>query len=133
MFKIKKWLLFLIAVVFAVSGCAPLIVGGAATGAASGTYFYISGNMVTDYHFPFDEVWAASKKVVAEMHGVDVAPNKEISKGTIDAVIDNEEVCISVKYKSKNVTTVAIRVGIIGSRLSSQRLHDKITDHLLKR
>ncbi len=133
MFKMKKWLLFLIAVVFAVSGCAPLVIGGVATGAASGTYFYISGNMVTDYLFPFDEVWAASEKVVAEMHGVDVAPNKEISKGTIDAVIDNEEVRISVKYKSKDVTTVAIRVGIIGSKLSSQRLHDKIADHLLKR
>jgi len=133
MFEIKKWLLFLIAVVFAVPGCAPLIVGGAATGAASGTYFYISGNTVTDYLFPFDEVWAASEKVVEEMQGADVAPNKEISKGTIDAVIDNEEIRISVKYKSKNVTTVAIRVGIIGNRLSSQRLHDKIADHLLKR
>jgi hypothetical protein len=129
MFKIKKWLLFLIAVVFAVSGCTPLVTGGA----ASGTYFYISGNMITDYEFPFDEVWAASKKVVAEMHGVDVAPNKGISKGTIDAAIDNEDVRISVKYKSTNVTTVAIRVGIIGSKLSSQRLHDKIADHLLKR
>jgi Protein of unknown function (DUF3568). len=133
MFKVKKWLLFLIAVVFAVPGCAPVIVGGVATGAASGTYFYITGNMITDYHFSFEEVWIASKEVVAEMHGVDVVPNKEISKGIIDAVIDNEEVRISVKYKSKNVTTVAIRVGIIGSRLSSQRLHDKIAGHLLKR
>jgi uncharacterized protein YceK len=133
MFKIKKWLLFLIAVVFAVSGCAPIVAGGAATGAASGTYFYISGNMIADYPFPFDEVWAASEKVVAEMLGVDVAPNKGISKGTIDAVIDNEDVRISVKYKSKNVTTVAIHVGTIGSRSSSQRLHDKIADHLLKR
>jgi len=133
MFKRKTWFLLLIAGVFAVSGCAPMVAGVAAGGAGSGTYLYVKGEMVTDYFFSFDRVWVACEKVVADRHGIEVEPYKEISQGTIDAVIDGEKVHISVKYKAKNVTTVAIRVGLLGNRLSSQLLHDKIADNLLKK
>jgi hypothetical protein len=114
-------------------GCAGLVVGGAAVGAGSGTYLYINGELKTDYYSPFDKVWAACEKTVADMHGIDVVPNKEIGTGIIDSVIDNEKVRFTVTYKAKNVTTVAIRVGIIGNKLSSQLIHDKIGDNILKR
>ena len=134
MLKLKIWFPILIAGVFAVSGCtAPIMAGLAAGSVGSGTYFYVKGEMVTDYFFSFDNVWAACKKVVADKHGINVEPYKEISQGTIDAMIDDEKVHISVKYKAKDVTTVAVRVGIIGNSLASQLLHDKITDNLLKR
>lgn len=133
MFKKQAWFLLFIAAVFAVTGCAPIVAGVAAGGAGSGTYFYVKGEMATDYFFSFDRVWTACKKVVADKHGIEVEPYKEISQGTIDAVIDGEKVHISVKYKAKNVTTVSIRVGLVGNRLSSQLLHDKIVDNLLKK
>jgi len=66
------------------------------------------------------------------MNATDVIPVKEISKGTIKAVIDGEDVRFVVEYKSKDLTSVGVRVGIIGNRKASQRLHDKVADYLLE-
>jgi hypothetical protein len=129
----KSWLLVLIVGVFFISGCAPLVVGGAVVSASSGTYYYINGELKTDYYFPFDTVWSACEKTVADMRGVDVDPIKEIGTGTISAMIESEKVNFAINYKAKNVTTVAIRIGIVGDKLSSQLLHDKISENLAKK
>jgi hypothetical protein len=126
----RKWLLSLAALAFALSGCAAALLGGAAVGAGSGTYFYINGELKTDYYRSFDEVWTACEKTVADMRGVDVAPAKEIGKGKIVSLINGEKVTLIVSYKAKNVTSVSIRVGLIGNKISSQLIHDKIGDNL---
>jgi hypothetical protein len=118
---------------FLISGCVPLIIGGAAAGAGTaGTFFYINGELKTDYHASFEEIWTACEKTIAVMHGTDVVPEKEIAKGTINTKINDEKVKFDITYKSKNVTTVAIRVGLIGNKLSSQLLHDKVAENLAK-
>lgn len=132
MVKMKKWCVFLISGIFLLAGCAPLLVGGAAVTAGAGTYVYFEGWLETDYHYPFEDVWTACEKTVAYMNAVDVVPAKEIGEGKIKALIDNEDVWFSVKYKSQNITTVSIRVGILGSRPASQRLHDMVHDYLKK-
>ena len=110
-----------------------LIIGGAAVGAGTaGTYYYVNGELKTDYSASFDKVWSACEKTVADMHGIEVVPNKEIAQGTINTLINDEKVKFDITYKSKNLTTVAIRVGLIGNKLSSQLLHDKIADYLVK-
>jgi hypothetical protein len=129
----KGWIVFLVIGAFLSSGCAALLPVGAAVGAGSGTYFYINGEMKTDYYYSFDSVWKACEKTVAGMRGVDVLPDKEIGKGQITAVIDEEKVQIAVTYKAKDVTTVSVRVGLIGNKLSSQLIHDKIGDNLVRR
>jgi len=126
----KKWLLSLAALAFLLSGCAAALIGGAAIGAGSGTYFFINGELKTDYYQSFDDVWKASEKAVAELRGVDVIPAKEIGNGKIAATINGEKVYISVSYKAKDVTSVAVRVGLVGNKLSSQLIHDKIGDNL---
>jgi len=126
-------LLVIITGLFFLSGCPALVVGGAAVTAGTGTYYYVNGELKTDYHFAFDRVWSASEKTIADMHAVDVIPYKEIGKGSIDATIDGEKVRLNITYKSKSITTVGIRVGILGDQLASQRLHDKIADYLLKK
>jgi len=118
---------------FLISGCAAVLVGGAAVGAGSGTYLYIKGEMKTDYYASFDAVWSACEKTVADMRGLDVQRDKMLAKGKIDVVIDEEDVHISVTYKAKNVTTVSIRIGLFGNKLSSQLIHDKILDNLTKK
>ena len=120
-------------VVSLISGCAAVVVGGAAAGAASGTYFYINGEMKTDYYASFDAVWSACEKTVADMRGLDVQRDKMLAKGKIEAVIDDEKVQISVTYKAKDVTTVSVRIGLFGNKLSSQLIHDKILDNLAKK
>ncbi len=112
---------------------APLVVGGAVVSATSGTYYYINGELKTDYYYPFDTVWSACEKTIADMRGVDVDPIKELGTGTISAMIESEKVNFAIHYKAKNVTSVAIRVGLVGNKLSSQLLHDKISENLAKK
>ncbi|MCL2669508.1 MAG: DUF3568 domain-containing protein [Syntrophaceae bacterium] len=116
--------------VLLLSGCTAALIGGAAVSAGSGTYFYINGDLRTDYYHSFDAVWSACEKTIADMRGVDVQPAKEIGNGKITAMIDDEKVQMTVTYRAKNVTSVAIRVGLIGNRLASQLIHDKIADNL---
>jgi hypothetical protein len=118
---------------FMISGCAVALVGVAAVGAGSGTYYYINGEMKTDYYQSFEATWSACQKSVADMRGVDVEQDKEIGNGKIAAVINDEKVKITVLYKAKNVTTVSIRVGLLGDKLASQLIHDKIGDNLLRK
>ena len=128
-----NWRVLLVMGAFMISGCAAAWVGVAAVGAGSGTYFYINGEMKTDYYHSFDATWSACQKSVADMRGVDVEQDKEIGNGKIAAVINDEKVKIEVLYKAKNVTTVSVRVGLIGDRLSSQLIHDKIGDNLARK
>ncbi|HVO65063.1 MAG TPA: DUF3568 family protein [Syntrophales bacterium] len=122
-------LLFVIGI-FLISGCTLLGLGVAAVGAGSGTYFYINGEGKTDYYYPFDKVWSACEKTIADMHGLDVEPIKGIGTGTITALINDDKVQFTVSYKDRNVTTVATRVGYMGNKLSSQLLNDRISDNL---
>ena len=134
--KINKILLLILSffTLLLFSGCAGFLIGGAAVGAGTaGTYYYINGDLKTDYQASFDEVWAACEKTVADMHGIEVVPNREIAQGTINTLINDEKVRLDIMYKSKNITTVAVRVGLIGNKLSSQLLHDKIADYLVKK
>jgi hypothetical protein len=133
MYKTTHWIGLLIIGAFMISGCAVAWVGGAALGAGSGTYLYLSGEMKTDYYHSFDTTWSACQKTVADMRGLDVEPDKEIGYGKISAVINEEKVRIEVTYKAKNVTTVSIRVGLLGNKLSSQIIHDRIGDNLIKK
>ena len=126
------WLLIPLFTIFLFSGCAALVVGGAAVSAGTGTYFYVTGEFETDYYASFDKVWSACEKTVADMRGTEVAPAKEIAQGKISTVINNEKVNFNIKYKSKDLTTVSIRVGLIGNKLSSQLLHDKVAENLAK-
>jgi hypothetical protein len=129
----KRWILLLVMGAFLMSGCTAALIGGAALVAGTGTYVYINGEMKTDHYQSFDAVWSACQKTVADMRGSNVLPEKDIGKGNISAVIDDENVEISVTYKAKNVTTVSIRVGMIGNKLPSQIIHDKIADNLIKK
>jgi len=130
--KTAKDLMMLLFLTFTLSGCFPLLLGGAAATGGTGAYFYINGELKTDYHYSFDTTWDACEKTVANMRATDVLPVKELSKGTINAIINNEEVHFVIEYKAKNLTTVGIRVGTLGDRTASQRLHDKVTDYLIR-
>ncbi|MDD4356329.1 MAG: DUF3568 family protein [Smithellaceae bacterium] len=115
------------------SGCATaVLIGGAAIGAGTGTYFYVNGELKTDYFASFDQVWNACEKTIADLHGTEVQPAKEIAQGKITAIINDEKVKFDITYRSKNQTSVGIRVGLVGNKMSSQLLHDKIAENMSK-
>lgn len=129
--KLNNFLIIFMSL-FLFSGCAALVIGGAAVGASTGTYFFVSSELSTDYYSPFDKTWSACEKTIADMRGVEVVPVREIAQGKITTVINDEKVQFQITYKSKNYTTVGIRVGLMGNKLSSQLLHDKIAEYLAK-
>jgi hypothetical protein len=69
---------------------------------------------------------------MAGMRAASVQPFKEIGQGYISAVINDEKVRFDVLYKEKNLTTVAVRVGLFGNKTASRMLHDKIDDNIAK-
>jgi hypothetical protein len=128
--------LILLACCFSLYGCPALVVGGAAVAGGTGTYYYVEGELRRDYYNPYDKVWAACEKTIADMRGYDVEPQKDAGQGKIDAMIEDEKVHFSIKSKGKDVsgkdiTTVGVRVGLVGNELSSKLVHDKITENLM--
>jgi hypothetical protein len=128
----RLWLL--VAGFFLIAGCGPeVLVLGGIVGSGAGTYYYIGGELTTDYNAPFDKVWSACEKTVADMRGQEVQPKREIGQGSIRATINDENVLINVSYRNKTTTGVGIRVGMIGNKLSSQLLHDKIHENIVRK
>ena len=135
MIKFRAWMLWASAVVFLTTGCGAetLAIGViAAGGTGAGTYAYINGGLQSDYKYPYDTVWSACEKAMAGMRALNVKPAKEIGQGQISATINDEKVRFDVQYKERNVTTVTVRVGLLGNKIASQMLHDKISDNIAK-
>jgi hypothetical protein len=125
-----KWLAFILMMAFVTAGCY-MGVGERVVGFESGQFFYSDGILKTDYKASFDKVWAACEKTVSEMKGTGIEKKKKIGTGTIDAVIGDEKVRISVEYVSKNITFAGVRVGMAGNNLASQLIQEKIKSNLL--
>ena len=67
------------------------------------------------------------------MKGRDVEPDKQTDGGKIVAVINDEKVTFRLKYKDKDLTTLGIRVGVVGNETASKMLHDRVADNLVKK
>jgi len=116
---------------FSLYGCPVLVVGGAAVAGGTGTYYYVEGEMKTDYYFSVDAVWSAVEKTIADMKGRDVEPDKD--GGKIVAVINDEKVTFRAVYKDKDLTTLGVRVGQVGNQTASKVIQDRVADNLLKK
>ena len=116
---------------FSLYGCPVLVVGGAAVAGGTGTYYYVEGEMKTDYYFSVNAVWSAVEKTIADMKGSDVEPDKD--GGRIVAVINDEKVTFRAVYKDKDLTTLGVRVGQVGNQTASKVIQDRVADNLLKK
>lgn len=132
MLKKNLWILFILLVIVSTSGCDTAFkLGDSVVGIQSGKFFYTDGVLRTNYHADFQKVWDACIKAMRDIKAVDLVGEKKISTGMIEAKVYDEEVRIVVEYKEKNITQVAIRVGVSGSNISSQLIHDKIKQNLM--
>ncbi|MDY0222572.1 MAG: DUF3568 family protein [Desulfobacterium sp.] len=122
-FKTINGLLLSVFVCFQLYGCGALIVGGTAAGA---TYVYTAGWVERNYTANVDKVYKASL-IAAERMGM-VVETKTISVAAADikAVKGDKEYWFKMEEKSKNMTTLSIREGVMGNKEASQAIHKKI-------
>jgi hypothetical protein len=79
-----------------------------------------------------DQVWDAARKAMADLKATDVVPARKIEKATIDAVLYEEKVKITLTYLTRTDTTVSVRVGTAGSNVGAKYIHDRIEANLRK-
>ncbi|HEX9156401.1 MAG TPA: DUF3568 family protein [Syntrophales bacterium] len=115
----------------ALTGCA-IVAGDTVMGYESGRFVYHDGSLQSNYKYPFDQVWDASRKALAELKASDIQFDRKIEKGTIEAVLDEEKVKITVEYLTRTDTSVSVRVGTAGSNVAARYIHDKIDSTLKK-
>ncbi|NPV06284.1 MAG: DUF3568 family protein [Syntrophaceae bacterium] len=115
----------------ALTGCA-VVAGDTVMGYESGKFVYHDGSLESVYKYPMDQVWDAARKALADLKATDIVPDRRIEKGTIDAVLYEEKVKITVTYLTRTDTTVSVRVGTAGSNIGAKYVHDKIEANLKK-
>ena len=129
----KKEIIFLLLLALSVlTGCdAAINMNGKVMSVTSGQFVYQDGNLISNYKTDIDLVWAACEKTVKELKGKDIQKERKISKGSIKAIIQDEKVIISVEYTAKDLTSVAVFVGIAGNNMASRLIHEKIAGKLV--
>lgn len=115
----------------ALTGCA-IVAGDTVMGYESGRFVYHDGSLQSNYKVPFEQAWEAANKAVKEMKASDVQTDRKIEKGTIDAVVDEEKVKITMEYVTRTETSVSVRVGTAGSNVAAKYIHEKIESNLRK-
>jgi hypothetical protein len=115
----------------ALAGCA-IVAGDTVVGYESGKFVYHDGSLQSNYRVPMDQVWEAANKAMKELKASDIQLDRKIEKGTIDAVVDEEKVKITMEYVSRTETSVSVRVGTAGSNVAAKYIHEKIESNLKK-
>jgi len=115
----------------ALTGCA-IVAGETVMGYESGKFVYHDGSLESVYKYPLDQVWDAARKALTDLKATDVVPDRKIEKATIDAVLYEEKVKITMTYLTRTDTTVSVRVGTAGSNIGAKYIHDRIEANLRK-
>ncbi len=123
--KIKKAAV-LISVLFFLSGCAAVLLGVGA-GVGIGTYKYVEGRVVREYPLSYGRAWDATNSALANLQ---ISVSNSIDEGVsgkIDAVRrDGKKISVRLKDRGQGVTTISVRVGMLGDRDEAKRLHEEI-------
>jgi hypothetical protein len=124
--KKLKQLIVLLSALFMLSGCAAVLLGVGA-GVGIGTYKYVEGRLSREYPLAFSRAWDATNTALANLQISTSNSLDEGASGKIEAVRrDGTKVSIVLKDMGQNVTSISIRVGILGDRGAAERIHDKI-------
>jgi hypothetical protein len=108
-------------------------VGDKIMGIQSGQFFFTDGTLRTQYKgASFDNAWDACEKTLKDMKALDIVKEKKISSGTMEAVIEGDPVAITVEYVERNLTMIAVRMGVSGNNFASSLIHNKIKENLMK-
>jgi len=124
--KKRTRLALLLSSVIFMYGCAAVLLGVGA-GVGIGAYKYVEGNLIREYPVTYTKAWDAANTALANLKtGVTNSVNNG-AKGTIEAVQkDGTKVVLNLTDKGQNVTSISVRVGMIGDRKSAEIIHNAI-------
>ncbi len=107
------------AMCIAVSGCAAVVLGGAAAG---GTYVYITGQAKQKFNADLGSTYKAALKACQDLNLTVKDNKKRLSDASIKALDVDKDVFIDLTYISTKVTEVTVRYGILGDEDASRRI-----------
>lgn len=124
-------------IIFLITACGQgfqMGVGDRVIGVQSGKFFYTDGILKTEYSGAgFNEVWTAAEKTLEQFGAHDITREKNIATATLTGTVEGETVRIDIQYLSKDITLVAVRVGLSGDTLASKYIHEKIKENLINK
>jgi hypothetical protein len=115
----------------ALTGCA-VVAGDTVMGYESGKFVYHDGSLQSTYKYPLDQVWDAARKAMTDLKATDIQTDRKIEKGTIDGILYEEKVKITMEYLTRTDTTVSVRVGTAGSNVAAKYIFERIDANLKK-
>jgi hypothetical protein len=108
------------------SGCAAVLVGGAAAGAA-GTVLYVKGELHSTEGVSLDRAWNATQAAIGDMGFTVTAKDKDAVSAELNAITaDGKRIKIVLNREADNVTEISIRVGTFGDESMSRLILERI-------
>ncbi|MCP5102696.1 MAG: DUF3568 family protein [bacterium] len=123
--KLISKIVLLFILMISLTGCAAVVVGGAA-----GAYSYVKGWMAVDYNVNLTKGYRASLKALRHHDLRIIEKEKDITIAFIKARGAKREIRIRLKRKAKRITKISIRFGVLGDRKASRMVHDTISSFL---
>jgi hypothetical protein len=120
-------LVVLASLLVGLSGCAFLLLGGAAAG---GTYVYVNGEAKQDFNASLDRSYNATLAACQELKMAVTKKEKKLDGASVTAKDGSTDVWISLTPKTEKVTGITVRYGLTGDEAASKRIHDAITRNL---
>ena len=129
-FKLSVFMVAVLTAMALVQGCALLLVGGAAAGAAYGTVEYVNNTLHVTHEVSLDKAWGAANAAVKELQMPVTASTKDGASGKLEARNAQEQpVIIQTIRKTDSVTEIQITVGTFDSsenRTEARQIYDKM-------
>lgn len=110
------------------SGCAAVIIGGAA---GAGTYAYIRGEMKGNENASLDRVWSATQAAMKDLEfSVSTQQKDALQARLIARTALDKKIEINLTKISENLTEIRIRVGTFGNQTLSYTIVQSIEKRL---
>ncbi len=110
------------------AGCFWLVAGGAGV---AGAYAWINGNLSRNYKQPIETTWKGSLRALRKLKLKVTERKHDAFNGYIKAeLVKGDVVKLSLERWTNNETRVIVRVGMLGDRDISMRVHEQIEKEL---
>lgn len=119
-----KFKLAMVLVILAsMSACVAVVAGGAA-------FTYVKGWLAHDYNVTLKHGYSTSIQAVKSKGLRILDRGKDVTVAFVKARGAKREFWVRLKRKSRRVTRISVRVGVMGDRKAARIIHEAIRNHL---